>query len=211
MRSINKKRFLFLALLGFGSYLACIVVFVVAIVAYIILFSSPSTPPENYSTTINSNKCAEVPTPSQTEGPYYKTGSPQRNNIAEETSGEKLIVTGFVYDKDCKPIANAWLDFWHADTNGVYDNAGYKLRGHQFTDENGMYRLETIVPAAYETRPPHIHVKVRALNGPILTSQMYFPNDPKNQTDSIFNQELIMSTKEHADGKITEFNFVLNL
>lgn len=166
---------------------------------------SPTRHPAQSSTACTGNK-----TPSQTEGPYYKAGSPQRNSIAERISGEKLIVTGFVYDKNCKPIANAWLDFWHADANGVYDNTGYKLRGHQFTDENGMYRLETIIPARYESRPPHIHVKVRPPNGLILISQMYFPNDPQNQTDPIFNRELVMRVKDNANGKIAEFNFVLN-
>lgn len=167
--------------------------------------SSPTEQPTQAST-----KCTGNPTPSQTEGPYYKAGSPKRNNISEGISGEKLVVSGYVYDKSCKPAANAWLDFWHTDANGAYDNEGFKLRGHQFVDENGMYRLETIMPAAYGSRPTHIHVKVRASNGPVLTSQMYFPNDPQNQTDSIFNQALIMNVEDSANGKFAEFNFVLN-
>lgn len=182
----------------------------------------PNTPPENYPTNLSSKtistvnqtqpspECSGIPTLSQTEGPYYKTGSPERKNIAEETPGEKLIVTGFVFNKNCKPIENGWLDFWHADASGVYDNTGYKLRGHQYTDDNGQYQLETIVPAAYETRPPHIHVKVRAGNGPTLTSQLYFPDSLQNKTDSIFNDALIMKLSEGQNGKIGEFNFTLN-
>ncbi|EKD65366.1 MAG: Dioxygenase [uncultured bacterium] len=158
----------------------------------------------------DSTDCTENPTPSQTEGPYYKSGSPLRNNIAEGISGEILIITGYIYDKNCNPISNAWLDFWQADSNGVYDNARYRLRGHQFADEKGMYRLETIVPAQYGSRPAHIHVKVMPPNGPILTSQIYFPNDPKNQTDSIFNQELIMTVEASENVMQAEFNFVLN-
>jgi len=154
-------------------------------------------------------ECTGQPTPSQTEGPYYKTGSPKRKNITEDVSGEKLVVTGFVYDSNCQPIASAWLDFWQADSNGQYDNQGYILRGHQFTDENGKYNLETIVPAAYETRPSHIHVKVRNGNGPVLTSQLYFPDETQNTRDSIFNAALVMKISEENGGTVGTFDFIL--
>ena len=59
--------------------------------------------------------------------------------------------------------------------NGEYDNVGYTLRGHLFTDANGNYALESIEPTSYTGRPPHIHVKVFAPDGPeLLTTQMYF-------------------------------------
>lgn len=156
-------------------------------------------------------ECSGHLTPSQTEGSYYKVGSPERKNIVEGVGGEKLVVTGFVFDKDCKPIAGAWLDFWHADSNGVYDNTGYKLRGHQYSSEKGMFRLETIVPARYGSRPPHIHVKIRASeNSQIITSQLYFPGESQNQTDLIFNETLIMQIENTQSGKIGKFNFVVN-
>ena len=111
-------------------------------------------------------------TPAQTEGPYYTPNSPERASLIEPgMGGTKLIVTGYVLTTDCQPIANAWLDFWQADDQGVYDNAGYRLRGHLFTDETGRYTLETIVPGEYPGRTQHIHVKVQAPNGPILTTQ----------------------------------------
>lgn len=154
--------------------------------------------------------CPITPTPSQTEGPYYKIGSPQSKNIAEGVDGQKLTVEGFVYDKNCKPLPNTWLDFWQANANGVYDNAGFTLRGHQFTDENGRFDLETIIPSSYQLRPPHIHVKVKTADGPVLTSQLYFPNQSLNQTDSIFNGALVVELRETRDGKVAEFNFVLN-
>lgn len=158
---------------------------------------------------ISSKDCSGIPTPQQTEGPYYKTGSPQTNNIAQGVNGEKLTVTGFVFDKNCKPIANAWLDFWQADASGFYDNVGFELRGHQFTDGNGKYELQTITPSEYESRPPHIHIKVRAGSGSILTTQLYFPDEEQNQRDSIFNQDLIMNVVDGENGKVGSFNFLL--
>ena len=87
-------------------------------------------------------------------------------------------VTGYVYSTDCQPVANALLDFWHCDDAGVYDNTGYTLRGHQFTDAEGRYELTTIVPGLYTGRTRHIHVKAQEPDQPVLTSQLYFPDEP---------------------------------
>lgn len=151
-------------------------------------------------------------TPQLTEGPYYKTGSPQRSSLIEEgVAGEKITVTGFVFNQNCEPIANVFLDFWQTDGTGVYDNTGYKLRGHQFTNSEGKYILETVVPAQYSGRTPHIHVKVRASeNSPVLTSQLFLPGESGNEADSIFNQKLIMDVEEAEDRKIGVFNFVIS-
>lgn len=170
---------------------------------------STTTPPSVTQEVKKTLDCSGIPTPQQAEGPYYKTRSQERNNIAQNLAGEKIVITGFVFDKNCKAIPGAWLDFWHADSSGKYDNSGFNLRGHQYTNKDGGYVLETIVPAAYETRPPHIHVKVKAPDGPILTSQMYFPNENLNREDPIFNPALIMEVIETADGKTGTFNFVL--
>src|SRR5687767_2725689 len=125
--------------------------------------------------------CSGTPTPAQTEGPYYKAGSPQRTSLLESNmGGTKIVITGVVYDRNCRAVANAWLDFWQADANGAYDNSGYRMRGHQFTDSTGRYRLETVIPGEYPGRTPHIHVKFRAPNGPVTTSQLYFPGEAGN-------------------------------
>jgi protocatechuate 3,4-dioxygenase beta subunit len=76
-------------------------------------------------------------TPELTEGPYFTANSPERADLFEEGMvGTKIVITGYVYTTDCQPVANALLDFWQADGNGVYDNNGYTLRGHQYTDAN---------------------------------------------------------------------------
>ena len=149
-------------------------------------------------------------TPAQTEGPYYTLNSPERSALIEPgMSGTKLIVTGQVLTTDCQPIAKAWLDFWQADDQGAYDNAGYRLRGHLFTDEQGRYTLETVVPGEYPGRTPHIHVKVQAPNGSILTSQIYFPGVAANDRDSIFDPALLAAVQDNADGKVATFDFVV--
>ncbi|HLO15132.1 MAG TPA: hypothetical protein VK206_09905 [Anaerolineales bacterium] len=149
-------------------------------------------------------------TPELTEGPYFKAGSPEQANLYQDgMSGTKIVITGYVYTADCKPVANALLDFWQADANGNYDNSGYTLRGHQFTDVNGRYQLTTVVPGLYLGRTEHIHVKVQAPNGKLITTQLFFPGVTQNDSDGIFNQSLLLNIQESSDGLQGQFNFVV--
>jgi protocatechuate 3,4-dioxygenase beta subunit len=152
------------------------------------------------------------PTPSQTEGPFYKPNSPQRTSLVEPgMAGTKITVTGFLFSTDCRPVARARLDFWQADDRGAYDNTGYRLRGHTFADDAGRYSMETILPGSYTGRTRHIHVKVQAPNRPALTTQLYFPDEARNQNDGIFNQNLIVTMRDTPAGKVATFNFILDL
>jgi protocatechuate 3,4-dioxygenase beta subunit len=146
----------------------------------------------------------------QTEGPYYTPNTPERTSLLEPgITGTRLLVTGTVLSTGCTPIARALINFWHCDDAGVYDNVGYKLRGHQFTDDAGRYSLETIVPGVYPGRTRHIHVKVQAPNQPVLTTQLYFPGEPANTRDGIYNPALEMALQDSAEGQLGTFNFVL--
>ncbi|MDP9865690.1 MULTISPECIES: carbohydrate-binding protein [Streptosporangium] len=151
----------------------------------------------------------DAPTIAQTEGPYFKPNSPLRSTLTG--AGVPLTVSGYVFGRSCQPIANALLDFWQADNNGAYDNVGYTFRGHQFSDAQGAFKLTTIVPGLYPGRTRHIHVKVQAPNRPVLTTQLYFPNEPRNNTDTIFNPSLLMNVRTVGSGKEASFDFVLNI
>ncbi len=151
-------------------------------------------------------------TPPQTEGPYYRRESPERTSLLEPgLAGTRLVVTGAVLTSACQPIAGALLDFWQADASGRYDTGGYRLRGHQFTDARGRYFLETIVPGLYTGRTRHIHVKVQAPYQPVLTTQLYFPGEPRNASDRLFHPALVMAIEDTAEGKLATFDFVLDV
>ena len=143
------------------------------------------------------------PIQAQTEGPYYKAGSPERNSLLEEgMTGTRMVLVGYVVDQNCNPLPNAWLDFWQADASGEYDNANYRLRGHQYADSQGRYYLETILPGLYASRPiEHIHVKVQPDGGEVVTSQLYFPNQPVDG--------LTVTIEERAGFVVGYFNFVI--
>ena len=155
-------------------------------------------------------KTCGATTPSQTEGPFFKPNTPMRASLLEPgMPGTKLVIEGSVLTTGCKPVARALLDFWQADAAGHYDNAGYRLRGRQLTDEAGRYRLETIVPAEYPGRTRHIHVKVQAPGQPALTTQLYFPDGADNRRDSIFDPALVMRVRDAEGAKLATFDFIL--
>jgi protocatechuate 3,4-dioxygenase beta subunit len=144
----------------------------------------------------------------QTEGPFFTPDSPERASLLEAgVEGTRLVVAGTVLATDCSPVAGALLDFWQADAEGVYDNEGYRLRGHQFADEDGRYRLETVVPGLYTGRTRHIHVKVQAPGDPVLTTQLYFRDEPGNTGDGLFDPALLLDLG--AAGGRGRFDFVL--
>jgi Dioxygenase len=149
-------------------------------------------------------------TKAQTEGPFFETNSPEKSNFTSDVDkGTKIVLTGTVLTTACQPVQRALLDVWHADADGEYDNDGYRLRGHFFTDAEGAYRLETIVPGLYPGRTRHFHFKVQPRGGKLLTTQLYFPGEPRNEQDSIFNSELLMAVQDGAGGKDATFTFVV--
>ena len=148
--------------------------------------------------------CDDHPTPDQTEGPYWTPNSPERSDFTGDGApGQPMTLTGTVVDTACRPVAGALLDFWHCDGAGNYDTKGYKLRGHQYSDGNGAFRLRTVKPGLYPGRTRHFHVKVRPPGGKVLTTQLYFPGEPGNRTDTIYRPELEMTVAVNGDASFT--------
>jgi protocatechuate 3,4-dioxygenase beta subunit len=153
---------------------------------------------------------ADEPTPPQTEGPYFTPNSPERSSLRETgLKGTALVLTGRVLNTKCQPVGRALLDWWHCDGEGTYDNEGFRLRGHQYTDDKGNFRLETIVPGVYPGRTRHIHVKVQGPGKPVLTTQLYFPGESGNQRDHIFKSALVMAVSKESGKMNAGFTFVL--
>jgi protocatechuate 3,4-dioxygenase beta subunit len=170
--------------------------------------ATPS-PTANSSVSPTGTAACSRQTHAQTEGPYFKSGSPERSSLVETgMSGTRLQLTGQVLDSACRPIARALLDFWQADAAGAYDNSGYRLRGHEFSDANGRFSMQTIVPGLYPGRTRHIHVKVQPPAGSTLTTQLYFPGEARNAQDSIFDAALLLQVSDSSSGKLAIFSFV---
>jgi hypothetical protein len=139
-----------------------------------------------------------VATEDNIEGPYYRRGAPQRDDLVTQGMlGTRLELEGSVFSTRCLPLAGAAIEIWQADARGNYDNAGYGLRGTLIAGAYGRYRLRTIVPGHYlngdRYRPAHIHVKVRAEGHRPLTTQLYFAGDPYNAGDPWIRPSLVLA------------------
>jgi protocatechuate 3,4-dioxygenase beta subunit len=168
------------------------------------------TPVTPAATPTSSTSCGAL-TPATTEGPYYQEGAPLRTEIFTPTTpGDPIMLSGYVYDTDCKPIAGASLDFWQADGEGNYDNQEFNLRGQQKTDASGRYVLYTVIPGEYPGRTPHIHVKVRASDSSeTLTTQLFIPGVASNSGDTIFNESLLVTMQDSEAIQSASFDFVV--
>jgi protocatechuate 3,4-dioxygenase beta subunit len=156
----------------------------------------------------------DEPTIPETEGPFFKPRSPQRGDLREPgIAGRPVELSGRVLMRSCQPVAGALVDLWHANDRGEYDNHGFRLRGHLFTDNEGWYVFHTIMPGLYTGRTRHYHVKVQAPGQAVLTTQFYFPNEKQNRADPLFRRELLMQVRptDAEDALLARFDVVLEL
>ena len=106
------------------------------------------------------------PTPADMLGPFYKPGAPVRDTV-----GEGYLLTGTVRSApDCSALPEARIEFWQAGSDGEYAD---EYRATLFSDEEGNYRFETVLPAPYAFRPPHIHLMVHGPGHEPLITQHY--------------------------------------
>src|SRR5262249_35903198 len=120
-------------------------------------------------------------------------------------------LTGTVLTRSCKPASRVLVDLWHADETGDYDNKGFRYRGHVFTDAQGRFRFRTIKPALYPGRTRHYHVKVFSVGCALLTTQLYFPNEPMNARDGLYRRALEVRLADAGEALSARFDFVLDV
>lgn len=146
-------------------------------------------------------------TASDIEGPFYVSDAPIRGDLDTwEDEGLRIRLAGVITGASCLPIEGAVIEIWHADDAGEYDNtsADMRYRGQQATDAEGRYAFETILPGRYLNgatyRPAHIHVKIWVDGEAVLTTQLYFDDDPFNDDDAWYDPSRSMAVEEHGDG-----------
>jgi hypothetical protein len=93
---------------------------------------------------------------------------------------------------------------------GVYDATGFRLRGHQVTDENGAYKVVTIVPGPAGGQARHLGVRVHPAGKPTFTTLLFFSDDPGSAKDPAAKPELVMKVTEGPDGASATMDIVLD-
>ena len=147
-------------------------------------------------------------TPEQTQGPFFRPNAPERSDLtADAGSQQRFSLRGFVLDTRCRPVPEAMVEIWHADERGEYDNAGYRWRAYQFTDHAGRWGFDTILTQHYSVRTAHYHFRVQGRGSGVLTTQLYFPDQPLNGSDRLFDPRLVRRIDN--DRSIGRFDFVV--
>jgi protocatechuate 3,4-dioxygenase beta subunit len=142
----------------------------------------------------------------------YRPGAPARTSLLEPgLTGTRFTLTGTVAGRTCGRIKGAEMEFWQADARGVYDVAGFRLRGRQHTDADGRYLLVTIAPGAPPGRARHIGLRVRVAGKADLPVLLFFPDDPQNRRDPRFRPELTLTMTRATTGLAASFDVLLDI
>ncbi|RMX95361.1 hypothetical protein D0868_11773 [Hortaea werneckii] len=118
--------------------------------------------------------------------PTDSNGSLIREDTREDEPGFPLLLTVQVTDvRTCEPIEGVALDFWNANSTGVYSNikaedtlGETQLRGISITDKHGLAQTLTIFPGWYAGRAQHVHVKAHVNYTIYLNDTISFGNVP---------------------------------
>lgn len=180
----------------------------------------------------------EIGTPRTIEGPLYVAGAPVAQGFARlddgsDKAGHTLVMHGTVYAADGKPLPNATVEVWHANTKGFYshfDPTGeqqpFNMRRTIVTDVQGRYKFQSIVPVGYGcppdgptqallnqlgrhgNRPAHIHFFVTAEGHRKLTTQINIDGDPLVFDDFAYatREGLVPALVERTDAASIQAN-----
>ena len=169
---------------------------------------------------------------SQTIGPFLRIGLEWM--VIEElapqgVAGERVRVEGRVTDADGKPVNDAAVEIWQANSQGKYASPedpqdkplerAFRGFGRSLTDDAGAFRFHTIKPGRVpgpdgKLQAPHLVVTIfmRGLLKQLVT-RMYFPDEASNAEDPVLatvpaERRPTLIARKRADGTL-EWNLVL--
>ena len=167
-------------------------------------------------------------------GPFHVQGAPHfalGADISGGAKGEPLFVQATVRGPDGAPVADAEVDVWQADADGLYDVQRADLQGAQArgvlrTDGEGNLRFRSVLPVAYPIptdgpvgrmlgatgrhpwRPAHVHFMVQAPGYQTLITHVFRDGDEYLDSDAVFGvrSSLIGDFQRHEPGRAPDGN-----
>lgn len=190
------------------------------------------------TTALNNKKPAGC-TESTVFGPFYVEGAPQYelgDDVANGAKGTSCVVKGTITGLDGEPVANARIEVWQSDDDGLYDVQHQGLdhaqgRGVFVADENGAYNFSSVVAVPYAIphdgpvgqmleatgrhpwRPAHLHFMIKAPGYETLITHVFRRDSEYLDSDAVFGvrESLVCDWSQQPDGTyLLEFDFVLN-
>ncbi len=172
-------------------------------------------------------------------GPFHLDNAPQYalgEDIANGAKGAPCLVRGRVTGPGGEGIANATMEVWQSDDDGLYDVQHPGLdraqnRGVLHTDSQGHFHFRSTLAVAYPIphdgpvgqmlaatqnhpwRPAHLHFRIQANGYETLTTHVFRDDDRYLDSDVVFGvrQSLLAKWAKQSDGSyLLEYTFVLN-
>lgn len=169
---------------------------------------------------------------SQTIGPYLRIGLEWMviEDLAPQgVAGERVKIEGRVLDADGKPVNDAAVEIWQANSHGKYASPEdsqdkpldprFRGYGRSLTDNDGNFRFRTIKPGRVpgpdgKLQAPHVTVTIfmRGLLKQLVT-RIYFPDEPANADDPVLKlvpaeRRATLVARKKGDG-LLEWNVIL--
>ncbi|CAK9439593.1 uncharacterized protein LODBEIA_P36930 [Lodderomyces beijingensis] len=135
----------------------------------------------------------------------------QGGSICSDGKGEPLLIEGLLTDPEGNPLADADIDLWHCDANGLYDTQysdrdanGPDMRGIVKTNADGSFIIKCTRPVPYAIphdgpvgkllqklnrhpfRPAHVHFMISKPGYDQLITALYEKGDPYETSDAVF-------------------------
>lgn len=144
-----------------------------------------------------------TPTNEDTIGPYYPISfcdddsidmTTAKNGIIFKPEGDQITVNGCVKDIHGKLANGVLLEFWQANSKGVYrspDNISNPDIDPWFTGYgryrtmDGRFTLKTIKPGSVNGRAPNITLTIFSDGIMRVVTQLFFDKDPANDSDPL--------------------------
>ena len=162
-------------------------------------------------------------------GPFHTDKAADFKNgddLSMGAAGEPAFIRGKVTGLDGKPVANALLDVWQADGDGIYDvqytdkDGALFARGRLNADNGGKYWFKSILPEYYSIpvdgpvgqwmghakrhpyRPAHLHFMIQAPGYEKLVTHVFRKDDQYLESDAVFGvrSSLISDWVKHPAG-----------
>jgi protocatechuate 3,4-dioxygenase, alpha subunit len=172
--------------------------------------------------------------PSQTAGPYVHIGMTPNfcgitgiceadlglTMLADDTVGERITITGRIFDGAGAPVSDGVVEIWQAQADGSFapartreDGLGFTGWGRQPTMADGTYTFETIKPGRVkgpDGKPmaPHVSLWIvaRGINIGLQTRLYFGDEDEANAGDFVLNKimdprrrETLIARREEGD------------
>jgi hydroxyquinol 1,2-dioxygenase len=172
-------------------------------------------------------------------GPFHVEGAPHYELGSDISNGARGIpceVRGTVRGTRGELVANAQIDVWQSDEDGLYDVQHAEIdhaqgRGILHADSEGRYHFRSILAVPYAIphdgpvgdmlkatgrhpwRPAHLHFLIKAPRYETLITHVFRGDDPYLDSDAVFGvrQSLIADWVKQSDGTyLVEYDFMLN-